>query len=258
MRVREYRSAGSAFITSKSRSTMNSPSRFRSFFWQHPEWWSLALSALAWSVLLRPHIGFRHHQYPHTSPRFAAVWSGEVLWWMVMVIAMMWPLIGGRVRATAVRSFGPRRARAVVVFMFGYVAVWLTAGVIVTFLILCVRSHRSIDATFLFIVFMLAAAWQLTPYKELALRLCHRTIPLSPQGWRADHDCLRYGWIIGGSCLLSCGFLMAACTVSGHNLAAMLGTGAIGFVERYSFRPNHRILAGAIAVVAVTCVLTPR
>lgn len=238
---------------------MNSPSQLRSFFWQHPQWWSLGLSALAWCMLLRPHLVFRrlyHHQ--HTSPQFASAWSGEVLWWIVMVIAMMWPLIGGRVRATAVRSLWRRRAWAVVVFLVGYVAVWLTAGVIVTFLILWGKSHCSIDATSLFIVFMLAAAWQLTPYKELALRLCHRTIPLSPQGWRADRDCFHYGLMIGGGCFLSCGLLMAACAVSSHNMAAMLGTGVIGFVERYSFRPNHRILAGAIAVVAVVCVLTPR
>jgi hypothetical protein len=36
---------------------------------------------------------------------------------------------------------------------------------------------------------------------------------------------------------------MVACTLTGHAPVAMLGAGAIGVVERFSFRPPRRAVA---------------
>lgn len=238
---------------------MNRPSQLRRFLWRHPEWWSLGLSLVAWLLLLLPLTGSRFTLVPHhhhAAARMSALWAGEVLWWIVMMVAMMWPLIIDRMRVTAGRSLWARRNWAVAIFLLGYVGPWMFGGLVVAALVVLLRARGWMSPAALLIVFALAAIWQLTPGKERALRLCHRTIPLAPEGLQANRDCLRYGWMIGASCLLSCGVLMAACAASGHNMAAMVGSGSIGFVERYAVRPKQGLLSSAIAGLAIVCTLS--
>jgi hypothetical protein len=95
--------------------------------------------------------------------------------------------------------------------------------------------------------FALAALWALARARQRALLFCHYRSPLAPSGWKADRDCLRYGLVIGASCVATCAFLMLACSLTGHNLAAMVGGSALGALERRSFRPpTVRVAAGAL------------
>ena len=91
--------------------------------------------------------------------------------------------------------------------------------------------------------FAIAAVWQLAPIRLRALRACHRSVPLAPRGWRADADCLRFGWLTGGQCVLSCWALMLACVLAGHTLLAMVGVAAIGVAERYFVQPGQRFVS---------------
>jgi hypothetical protein len=244
---------------------MEALSWWERFTWRHPEWWSLGLSLLAWLLLLAPYDaigpGFRltHQHHSHHIQRMPVQWAGEMFWWSVMVVAMMLPLIVDCTRTAAARSLWARRHWAIFVFTLGYLAAWILAGVVISAVIFTLRVQGWYrPAIGAFAAFGLAAVWQLTAAKRRALRSCHRSIPMAPQGWRANRDCLRYGWIIGGNCLLSCGVLMAACSFSGHSLATMAGAGTIGVAERYAARPNLRVLSAAIAGFGIIGVLLPR
>jgi predicted metal-binding membrane protein len=237
---------------------MHAVSWWRRFMWRHPEWWTLGLSLLAWLLIIIPSdravagVELTHHH--HGAPGTPLSWIGEMFWWIVMVIAMMLPLIVDSTRVTAARSLWARRNRAICVYLFGYLAAWILAGVVVSAAIFSIRMQpwfRPAIATLA--ALGLAAVWQLTAFKRRVLRSCHRTIPMAPSGWRANLDCLRYGWMIGGNCLLSCGALMVACSLSGHNFAAMAGAGSISAAERYLTRPNQPALAVAIAVYGIIC-----
>lgn len=229
--------------------------------WRHPEWWSLALSLLAWLLLLGPFEatggGFRlapHRHHHYHAQGMPLPWTAEMFWWIVMVVAMMLPLIVDCTRVAAARSLWARRDRAISVFMLGYLAAWMLAGLVISAVIFSLRVQGwfrpAIDTS---VAFGVAAVWQLTTAKRRVLRSCHRTIPMAPRGWCANLDCLRYGWMIGGNCLLSCGTLMVACSLSGHSLATMAGVGSIITAERYMARPNQRILSAAITGFGLIC-----
>src|SRR5262249_3474115 len=234
---------------------MEQASRWKRWIWRHPEWWGLGLSLLAWLSFLVQWGGavssesnalHLHHHNQVEGMIFS--WTAEMIAWMVMVVAMMLPLIVDCIRITAMRSIWGRRHRAIFLFICGYLIVWMIAGLILYSVIISFETHTWFQpAIFSMIAFSLAAFWQLTATKRRALISCHRTIPLAPYGWHANADCLRYGWLIGGRCLVNCGVLMVACSLSGHSLAAMAGTGFIVAVERYVPRINFGILSAAIA-----------
>jgi predicted metal-binding membrane protein len=243
---------------------MNQVSPWKRFAWRHPEWWSLALSLIAWLLLLGPYkvkgegfkLTLQHH---HHVQELSATWAGEFLWWIVMVIAMMFPLIVDCTRVTADRSLWARRNQAIFVFMLGYLAPWVLAGIVIASGIFILHSQQWFrPAIAIPFGFGLAALWQLTARKRRLLRSCHRTMPIAPHGWRANLGCLRYGWTIGRSCFFSCGPLMVACSLAGHGLSAMAGTGSIAAAERYISRPNQRILSATIAGLGLICMFLLR
>jgi predicted metal-binding membrane protein len=164
-----------------------------------------------------------------------------------MVAAMMFPVVLGPVRIAAARSLWSRRHRAVAGFLTGYVALWTIVGVPVAGLAILARGRLSPVAAAA-AGFAIAVAWQLTSAKRRALSSCHRTIPLAPDGWRADAGCVRFGWIVGGQCVLSCWALMLACVLSAHSLAAMAGLGAAGAAERLVPRFSNARVCGAICI----------
>src|SRR4029453_8935011 len=88
--------------------------------WRHPEWGSLALSAICWVGLLTR----------TSTPHHAAHATGGMTEWTLMVIAMMFPIVITPVRVTAERSLWRRRHRAIAEFLAGYVLVWLVVGAI--------------------------------------------------------------------------------------------------------------------------------
>ena len=218
------------------------------FFWLHPEWWTVALCAIGWTAMLLhgwQHAGHGVHHW--------MTLTQELLYWLLMVAAMMLPLVVDRVRVTAVGSLWARRHRAMAGFLAGYFAPWLVLGVVAAGLRQASWTHSyAIPA----LSFAVAALWQLTPMHRRALVACHRRRPLAPVGWQADRDCLRFGGLIGLACVSSCWPLMLACTLAGHGLIAMTGGMALGAAERWSFRPPRRaVLAGTLALVGYYAVL---
>ena len=202
----------------------------------------MALSLLAWGVLLFqtiPLVAARHvHGYEVASSPV------EFLNWCLMVVAMMVPLMVGQLRWVAFRSFRHRRHLAILFFLGGFLIPWFMVGSVSTWLLTFAWSSNPLLAPALF---MLAAFWVLVPVRMRALVYCHLTVPLAPSGWKADRDCVWYGIRIGASCVVTCCFLMLACTFTGHNLVAMLGAAALVLIERRSFRPpTQEIFVGTL------------
>jgi hypothetical protein len=210
---------------------------------RYPEFWVLAASAAAW-VVLAARAGVQH-TWVHSGP--GANWRH----WMLMVTAMMLPLQIQGVRLTAERSLWVRRHRAILGYLLGYLSVWALAGVplALAFTRLGI-SHRIGWMQGTAMGFVLAAAWLVSPWKETVARMCHRTVPLSPAGWRADRDCLGYGWAAGSACALNCWPLMLVCWLSGHSFIAMVLGFGLACVDRHG-APNYRLHATAAAMLGL-------
>jgi hypothetical protein len=232
----------------------------RRLAWRHPEWWSLAASAAAWGLIVaRASSAARGPSSPHGHHGTAALslhshpsgWWPAALDWLLMIMAMMLPLVVEPIRTAAARSLWARRHRAIAGFLLGYVTPWLLLGALAGGLIAAVglRQRTSLPVAAA-IAFAVAAAWQLTPIKRRALRWCHRTVPLAPSGWRADRDCLHFGWTIGCRCVVSCGALMMACLLGGHGILAMTGVATVGAAERFLPRADPRIWGVAVVGLA--------
>ena len=236
----------------------------------HPAWLVLPLSALAWLFLvLQPESGAialchapASSAVGSVTDRLQAAWrTGALglmlLGWMVMTVAMMLPRAGAMLRHVAGRSFAARRRRAAAEFLAGYLAAWTLLGVLLVPLAAAAPGLLG-GACVPAAGFLLAAAWQCTAAKRLALLRCHRTGPLSPWGWHADRDCLGFGLAHGKDCAASCWAMMLACMLASHALLPMLCVQAIAASERRARVPAlHRsalalagcgVLAAALAL----------
>jgi predicted metal-binding membrane protein len=188
------------------------------------------------------------------APHHSIDWPQEVAEWLLMVIAMMLPLACGSLRLTALASLWCRRDRALAGFVVGFLGPWLFTGILVAAMDLQLSRLASADAIPLLTCAALgcAAIWQLGPVKRRALVNCHQLLPLAPRGWRADRDCLRFGWTIGKACLTSCCLLMLACVISGHQFWTMLCVAGIGIAER--FHPRSIRQSTFSVLIGMTCI----
>lgn len=226
--------------------------RMRDGLRRHPEWWVLALCAAAWLCLLQRSGGIG----------FAAICRGGFAWrelgWPpapdsglpLMTAAMMLPLAAGPARYAAFHSLWRRRARAIAVFLCGYLGLWLAAAWLLdaaSALWLSAVNNLSLSLAG---AALAAAAWQLGPGKAAALAACHRGRALAPSGGAADRDCLLYGLQSGVACLRSCWLLMLLPGAGGHGLAVMLGVTALALAERYR-RPAAAVSAAALLGLAL-------
>ena len=233
--------------------------------WPHPEWWALMVSAVAWILLIVPHAialaGAPDHD--HHAPASLPGASSVVLDardWLLMIVAMMFPLSVASIQATAARSLWRRRHRAIAWWLGGYITPWFILGVVVSLCttLLSIEPLAGSSATAA-LAFMVAGLWQISSARALSLKRCHRTQPLAPSGWRANCDCVRYGWTTGVYCVATCGVLMVACWLLGHGalgLAGMMAGMTISLAERYMIRPNQRWLAAALGLMAVVAAST--
>jgi hypothetical protein len=170
---------------------------------------------------------------------------------------MMFPMALEPVRTTAERSLWRRRHRAIAGFLTAYLGAWMMFGVATALVLSGLRAQAwQQSGAAAAVGFGAALLWQLTPLKRRAALACHRTMPLAPAGWRADRDCLRYGWAVGRWCLVSCWPLMLACLLAGHGLGSMIGVTAIGWAERNAAKSNQGLLCLVIAALAVYSALT--
>lgn len=159
--------------------------------------------------------------------------SSLALGWALMLAAMMAPLLIAPVRHVRDRSFAQRRARAVVLFVTAYFAVWMAAGVVLLALAFVVRLFVPGSSMPVATVTVVALAWQFSPLKQRCLNRCHAQGELAAFGLAADLDALRFGFTQGVWCIGSCWALMLLpLVVSGGHVAAMAAVAVLLFAER--------------------------
>jgi predicted metal-binding membrane protein len=222
----------------------------------HPEWWALTCSALAWGTMLTA--GPEWHGWLCTAPDggflrdIQIAWSAGILrahlaGWFAMTVAMMPPLAIPLIRHVAVRSFAARRHRAIAVFLAGSLGPWLVVGIVGLPILAVAPVAPLTPSTILAGGGLLAGAWQMTPIKRRALLRCHRTFPLGPAGWRADRDCLHYGFVHGIDCVTSCWPLMLTVIIAAHTPAITLAVQFFTIAERRARHPRLGLSALALA-----------
>jgi predicted metal-binding membrane protein len=166
----------------------------------------------------------------------------------------MLPMTAMALRHVAFRSFRARRPRAMAGFLLGYASAWLAVAPL--YLVAALGVHvLGGDSVLLPLAAALAAAaaWQATEAKRRALRRCHRTVPLTPSGWRADRDCLAFGLAHGRHCVASCWALMLIPAVAGHHPALMLLVGLVAFCERRTLAAEPLRSAAPLAAAVRAC-----
>src|SRR5262245_54088200 len=212
---------------------------FRRLDSRFPEFWMLVASAAAWLALAAWAEGHIHYDGVATN-----WWH-----WMLMVTAMMLPLQIQGVRITAERSLWPRRHRAILGFVLGYLSVWAVSGAVLCFAVPALAIPGRLGwMEGAAIGFFIEAAWLIAPWKRFTARMCHRTLPLSPYGWRADRDCFGYGCTAGYGCALNCWPLMAVCWLTGHSLIAMIVGFGLAWADRQSIY-DYKVHSTVAAIV---------
>lgn len=128
--------------------------------------------------------------------------------WALMVAAMMSPLVVAPLRHVRDRSFARRRARAMLLFVLGYAAVWMAAGVGLHTMALIAQWAAPAPLVCLGLAAATAMFWQVSPAKQWCLNLCHRRPHLAAFGAAADRDAFDFGLTHGASCAGACWALM--------------------------------------------------
>jgi predicted metal-binding membrane protein len=151
-----------------------------------------------------------------------------------MLVAMMAPLLTAPIRHIYDRSLACRRARAIALFIAGYAAIWMLAGILLVILVPAIGLGLSKSWAMAALATIFALIWQFSPIKQRSLNRCHAHPELSAFGLTADFDALRFGlkhsiWCVG-SCwalmmlplLLGRGHLIAMAVVTGLLLSERL------------------------------------
>ena len=217
----------------------------RSWTYRHPEWAPLGVSLIGWVLLARlawlppvtgaPMPGM-DHVHLAVGGGFWALFGHELLAWTLMLLAMMLPTTVPAVRYVAFASRRARRQRSVVAFTLGYLAAWLTLGVLVSLLLATLPPLGTVPVA---IGIALAGAWELTPVKRVALRRCHRTSPVRFDGLAADRSAASFGWKHGRTCVLIGGPAMIALTALGHPAIATVIVAVIMFGQKIIRRSDR-------------------
>ena len=137
------------------------------------------------------------------------------LGWALMVVAMMLPLAIAPLWHVRERSFARRRGRATVLFVAGFIAAWMAAGVVLQALALLARWMVPMPPACLGLVVAVALLWQVCPAKQWCLNRCHQRTQLEAFGMAADLDAFRFGARNGAACAGACWALMLPMLTTG-------------------------------------------
>jgi predicted metal-binding membrane protein len=156
--------------------------------------------------------------------------------WGLMLVAMMSPALILPIGHLRLRSFKRRRARAIVLFVAGYAAIWMAVGGVLLAGALAVGLLAPNSYLPAAGVTLLAIVWQLSPVKQRCLNRCHAHTELAAFGVAADLDALRFGASHGVWCAGSCWALMLSSMLlpRGH-VAAMALVAVLTFSERLEY-----------------------
>ena len=154
--------------------------------------------------------------------------------WFAMLLAMMPPLLVMPMAHLWRSSLSRRRLRAIALFICGYGAIWLAAGIPLTAAAIALRVGTAASPLpAVAIALVMALGWQATPFKQHCHNHCHRQPRIGAFGLQADVDAFRFGVTHGLWCFGACWALMLLplATATGH-LPLMGAVTLVLFAER--------------------------
>jgi predicted metal-binding membrane protein len=155
--------------------------------------------------------------------------SGSAL----MIAAMMLPLIIAPLWHVRDRSFARQRERATILFVAGYIVVWMIAAVVLQLIAVAARWTAPAPLLCFGLAVATAMLWQVSPTKQWCLNRCHRRPHLAAFGAAADRDAFYFGLTNGASCAGSCWALMLLTLLIGRGqILGMIAVTLFVFAER--------------------------
>jgi predicted metal-binding membrane protein len=154
------------------------------------------------------------------------------LGWALMVVAMMLPLAIAPLHHVRERSFARRQVRATLLFVAGFITLWMMAGLILAVVAWMLRWATPNSLAGIGLSVAIALVWQVSPAKQWCLNRCHQKPPLSAFGLAADLDAARFGAMNGAACAGACWALMLPMLLIGQGqLAAMIAVMLFSIAE---------------------------
>ena len=152
--------------------------------------------------------------------------AGLLTGWTLMVIAMMLPNLIIPIRSICSRSLKRRRFWSALLFVFGYVLVWVSVGFLMIAVIFGLNLLMPKSYMPAIGVGTIAIIWQFSPIKQRCLNRGHNHRTLAAFGWPASRDALVFGlahgiWCVGSGWAL---MLFPMLLPEGHNIAMILVT----------------------------------
>ncbi len=196
--------------------------------------WVLAGALVAWAVLTvgslaggaaAPGHVHRHHGVAAVDP-----WTGAwVLGWLLMVVAMTWPLAVPTLSAVGRAAFRGWRVRLVAACLVSVTVLWLAAGMAIASVahVLAVPA----DSGGWQLGWLAAALlWSRSAWRARLLWRCSRLPAVAPGGVRGLASVTVAGAVAWRRCALLCGPAMTAMVV-GHDLGLVLGASLAAWWE---------------------------
>ncbi|WP_299546905.1 DUF2182 domain-containing protein [Seonamhaeicola sp.] len=152
--------------------------------------------------------------------------SSQLMGWGLMVIAMMLPKLIFPIQFIYLQSLKRYRFANALLFVFGYIIIWMLAGVLMIAIIIWVNLWMPMSYLPAMILGFMAILWQYSPMKQRFLNLGHNHQTLSAFGWNTMIDALFFGVNHGLACIGSGWALMLFPMLlpQGHNAAMIIVT----------------------------------
>ncbi len=153
--------------------------------------------------------------------------------WTVMVIAMMLPTLIDPLRHARATSFRRVRPWVVLLFVGGYLSVWIPVGIALLGVAITLRLAFSNPFLPLGFCLIIALIWQISPWKQVTLNRCHRRSSFATFPPAAYRNALIEGVIYGRWCIASCWSLMLTPLLApSHHLPSMAIVAVCIWAER--------------------------
>ena len=219
----------------------------------------LAGSAVAWTVLavlaFRGHGGHVHHGTPAVGP-WQPGWIGM---WLLMLVAMMWPLAVPTLSVVGRVAFRGWRVPLVAACLGTLTVLWLVAGLLAGSVAqLLAVPERSLGWQLGWVAVALVAGR--SARRARLLERCSRVPPVAPGGVRGLVSAAGAGARDWRRCALLCGPVMTAMVV-GHSPVLLVGASLAAWWESAHLRawrdPVPALLLGTAASVLLLVQVVP-
>lgn len=180
-----------------------------------------------------------------------------MMYWIIMIVAMMFPLLNEPTRHVAFSVRRKDRNFAILLFLIGYTLTWTVAGVLFILLphflsVIVGDETPSVTGIIKASGFLLAAILTWMPARPRKMTKCSQTMPIRIDGRLLYLDSLSYGLKVGISCLSVCWAVMAALMLAHHNLMLMYTATIILMYERYLLQHTSKLPGYAWGFIALT------